>query len=349
MRCPKCDFAQPDDNIECLRCGVVFSKLKALPVQSIPTEPVRRPIIPDRKQTPKPLRESGTPAPTPEQRHEASEVRQPEPILDKAHRSIEKEAVEAEQPPEPRHLDRTDLLVMISGAGIAALAFISTFVSNTLWTMTTLVHEMGHALFGWLFGLPSLPAFDLMYGGGVTISQQQSILLLVVIYCLLGYLMYYYRKNTGTLIWLGVLGIIHFLCVITKWHEVIYLFMGHGTELIIAGLFIYRALSGSAVVHFAERPLYAAIGFFIVYQDTGFAYRLMTSPEARQAYGEAKGGGHWMDFSRIGSDYLGTSLENVAGVFFVFCLLTIVLGYLAFRYQEYIHTSLVRRLRKEPS
>jgi hypothetical protein len=246
-------------------------------------------------------------------------------------------------------MDRTDWLVMISGAGIAALAFISAFVSNTLWTMTTLIHEMGHALFGWFFGLPSLPAFDLMYGGGVTISQQQSILLLVVIYCLLAYLMYFYRKNTGTLIWLAVLGIIHFLCVVTKWHEVVYLFMGHGTELIIAGLFIYRALSGSAVVHFAERPLYAAIGFFIVYQDTGFAYRLMTSPAARQAYGDAKGGGHWMDFSRIGADYLGTSLESVAGVFFIFCLFTIVLGYLAFRYQEYIHTFLVHRLQREPS
>lgn len=30
MKCPKCDFDQPDGNIECQRCGLVFSKFEAI-------------------------------------------------------------------------------------------------------------------------------------------------------------------------------------------------------------------------------------------------------------------------------------------------------------------------------
>ena len=40
------------------------------------------------------------------------------------------------------------------------------------------------------------------------------------------------------------------------------LFMGHGTELIIAGLFIYRALSGRSIVHSAGTAAVCASGFF---------------------------------------------------------------------------------------
>ena len=92
--------------------------------------------------------------------------------------------------------------------------------------------------------------------------------------------------------------------------------MGHGTELLIAGIFFYRALSGAAVVHSVERPLYAAIAFFIVFSDINFSYRLMTSPFARAEYADAKGGGHWMDFSRIAIDHLHVNLTSVAFLFF---------------------------------
>jgi hypothetical protein len=31
MRCPKCDFEQPDENTECLKCGIIFEKYYAHP------------------------------------------------------------------------------------------------------------------------------------------------------------------------------------------------------------------------------------------------------------------------------------------------------------------------------
>lgn len=39
--CPKCDFENPSQNPECLRCGVIFSRLK--PMQETPPEPPKGP------------------------------------------------------------------------------------------------------------------------------------------------------------------------------------------------------------------------------------------------------------------------------------------------------------------
>ena len=47
----------------------------------------------------------------------------------------------------------------------------------------------------------------------------------------------------------------------------------------------------------------------------------MTNSFEREMYAAAKGGGHWMDFSRLAGEYFGVSLQVVAGVFFILCLL----------------------------
>ncbi len=248
-----------------------------------------------------------------------------------------------ESPPEPRRLDRTDLLMTAAGLAIAALAFGFWFLRQTFRTLLILVHEMGHFLFGWAFGYPSFPAFDLMYGGGVTIHGSQSLLLLLLIYGLMGALIYTYRRNIATVIFLSSVTALHILFAFTSLHSIVILFMGHGTELVIASIFLFRGLSGSKVVHAVERPLYAAVGFFIVFHDLAFAYRLVTSAGARAEYEDAKGGGHWMDFSRIAEDHLHTDLTTVAGFFLILCVLPPILAYLTFRYQEYIAAG-VRRL-----
>ena len=71
----------------------------------------------------------------------------------------------------------------------------------------------------------------------------------------------------------------------------------------------------------------------------------MTSGQARFWYGQAKGGGHWMDFDQIGTR-LGLSLELVAGGFFLAGLLAPVLAFLACRYQAYVYAA-IDRLRGE--
>jgi hypothetical protein len=283
---------------------------------------------------------SEDPLPIPERRREPTRrlPEQRDPAQHAAGFQFEGDVEETQEEarPEPRRLDGTDLLLFGIGATLALASVVSSFIRNTFSTAMILVHEMGHTIFGWIYGYPSLPAFDFVYGGGMTLHIERSYLLLGVIYALLIWAIWFWRKNTAAVVVLIALGVIHAATAFSRSHEVIILFMGHGTELAIAAIFIYRALSGAAVAHTVERPLYAAVGLFIVFYDLSFAYALITSADARALYGEAKGGGHWMDFSRIAEEYVHTKLSTVARFFLICCLLPIPVGYLLFRYQEYL-------------
>jgi len=218
------------------------------------------------------------------------------------------------------------------GAAIFALP-LSRFVFGYL---GVLVHEMGHTFVDWVFGYPSVPAFDFRYGGGVTIASQRSPPLLLVILGLLAFLLYALRRHPWPRNLAGVLALAYALVAFTPLHEVLQLAMGHGMELLIAGVFLFRALGGRAITHAIERPLYAACGAFMILSNTSMAWRLIRSAEAREIYGAAKGGGHWMDLSRLGHDYLGLGLPTVAFLMLLVCLATPALAYLAFRYEPWL-------------
>jgi hypothetical protein len=256
---------------------------------------------------------------------------------------------EAREPVLPTPLDRHAWLALGIGAALSGVFLAEPHLRFVFGYLTTLIHELGHTVVGWLFGYPSLPAFDFAYGGGVTPAQTRSSLLLAVVYVLLAGLIVAYRRNRLTLIVLAVGAALFALCAHTQAHQVVILFMGHGMELLLAGVFLYRALSSSAVFHAAERPLYAACGFFIVFSDVAFAYRLWANPLERKLYEEAKGGGHWMDFSRIAQDYLGVGLPTVAFVFLLCCILPLALSVLAYRYQGRLFDCLGRLVSRESS
>jgi len=207
-------------------------------------------------------------------------------------------------------------------------------VNATLGVLITLVHEMGHTLMAWLFGYPALPAFDFVHGGGMTINFEQNLAILVIIYGLLAYGAYYYRDNRATLMLILGLGCLHLLFALTRMSEILTLFMGHGTELVIAGVFIYRAMTNTSIVHEIERPMYSSIGFYIILHDIGFAWKLMSDSGYRVEYEAQKGGYHFGDFSRIAEQQLGVDLSVVAFLFLLCCLAIPVLSFLAWRFQE---------------
>ena len=362
MTCPKCGFVCETHSLECPRCGLVFAKWRkgsSAPRERDTRQPQQErpepPFVPvaasrgDRARGRAPAFGSSVSAEEARDPGARRSARGPirHATADHAYESSEVEY--AELPPEPRHMERNDWLVLAAGPILALLIMCFPLLNHIFMTFTTLVHELGHTLEGWIFGYPALPAFDLRYGGGVTATMPRSTLLLVVFYSVMAFLVYTYRKNRLTLAVLVVFLAIHIVLSATTLHEVVFLFMGHGMELVIAGIFFYRALSGAAVVHAAERPLYAIISWFIVLSDFRFAYRLATSAHMRRMYEQAKGGGHWMDFSRIAEDHLHTDLKVVAAFFFVTTLLPLVLGYLAFRYQEYLRFLVVRMWVRDPS
>ena len=66
-------------------------------------------------------------------------------------------------------------------------------------------------------------------------------------------------------------------------------------------------------------------------------------------YEAAKGGGHWMDFSRIAEEYLKVKLSTVAVFFLFLCLITPLLTYFFFRYKNKLFHFFSRVLTTEPN
>ena len=217
---------------------------------------------------------------------------------------------------------------LIVGGALSLVVFFVPFLRFVFHTLITLVHELGHAIAAWAFGIPAIPAFDFVYGGGVTIHEGRSTGLIILIYLGFAGLGYWLRSERGYLIALGAWVVAYTLAAFTPVHEALEIAMGHGSELIFAGVFLYRALTGQACHVAGERPLYAFCGFFILLSDAAFAISLLTSRANVADYEDAKGGGHWMDFSRLAEDYLHVSLQAVVFLFLVAVVLVPFAAYL---------------------
>jgi hypothetical protein len=253
-----------------------------------------------------------------------------------------------EFPKGVQQLDRKAWESLGIGLVTAIVILFVPFLSFVFRYLITLVHEIGHALWGWLFGYPSIPAFDFTYGGGITMHQDRYMIIVIIVYALFAWLFYLYRKNHLSLVVLFVIVALYTISAFTFFHSIVILFMGHGTELIFGAIFFYRALSGNSIIIDAERPLYGFLSFFIFFSDIAFAHRLITSTSFRAEYEAAKGGGHWMDFSQIAEEYLKVKLSTVAALFLFLCLITPVLTFLFFKYKKKLFHFFYRVLTTEP-
>ena len=276
MNCPKCGFACEGRGADCPACGIVFTKFRPNPQGA--ASPV-----------------SGAPL----------GLSRDESVFESDHLDTL----------DAKGFDKQPILSMLIGSALALWTLNSPFLYTLSNMMKTLVHELGHTLAGWGFGIPSVPAFDFTYGGGVTIHQDPSLVLLTLIYAALAYLLFLYRRNPRSLVLICTVGGAHIASMATGLNEPISIAMGHGFELLFAGIFFYRALSGFACVHGAERPLYGFLGFLITFDNMRFAYRLIYSHEHRWMYENAKGGGHWMDFDRLAREFLLVDLSSIAHFF----------------------------------
>jgi len=228
-------------------------------------------------------------------------------------------------------LTSKELQVIAAGLGLAMLVLSAEQVTFLLSPLITLVHELGHAVTAWLFGYPAIPAFDFRYGGGVTLHGDRVGFLLLLLYAGLGGLAYYCRHQRPLLVGLGMLTGLYTLAAFSPIHEMLFVAMGHGFELIFAVIFLYRALSGWGCRYAIERPLYAMLGFFIVFFNLRFAWMLQFSAVFRELYLMGKGGiDH--DLVRLARDFFHTDLVTVVGIYGFFVILTPAIPFLLYRY-----------------
>jgi hypothetical protein len=218
------------------------------------------------------------------------------------------------------------------GAGLAVVLSLVPFTRILFFPLITIVHELGHAVTAWLFGYPAIPAFDFGEGGGVTMTQDRVLPLLLVPYGLFATALWAVRRHVPTVLGVLILGAVYSRMAFTDSHKAAILVMGHGTELLIALVFLHRAMSGTTLLQADERPAYAMCGFLIWLHDVQFAWTLSRSSEAQAAYGEGKSSVE-NDFVVLAADHVNTSVAGIARVFLVACLIGPVIPWLLYRYE----------------
>lgn len=190
----------------------------------------------------------------------------------------------------------------------------------------TLVHEFGHALFSWLQGYFAIPAFDFTHGGGVTMTEEKaSTGIRIGVFVCFAILAWKFHKYKLILIPTIIIAALLLLSIITGKTELVLVYMGHGTVVIMGGVFLFRGLSNVSVHHFAERVLYFFLGFFSILEEYMFTRRVMANPGYRELYLEGKGG-VLNDFDRI-ADILMIPMDRAIAFHSLICILTPLITY----------------------
>lgn len=218
----------------------------------------------------------------------------------------------------PRDAGAWKLLAV--GLAAALLAHTIPFIQFILSPLVTLFHEFGHAAAAWVLGCPAIPAFDFVYGGGIT--QHQSFQLPLALFIAAGWawLGWTFRRNPKSLAVIGLLAVVWLIAVSSEWRrELVIASMGHLGEVLLAGTLLFMALAGVGWrIREIERPLGAFAAFFVQLQTLRFAWRLRHDAAYLAEYAEGKGGALMSDLEVIALDikiWTGVSLDipQVAG------------------------------------
>jgi hypothetical protein len=201
------------------------------------------------------------------------------------------------------------------------------------WFLASLVHEMGHAAFSWLCGMPAVPAISLT-GHAAAAHSEQSMPLVALIGA--GLVVAAWRLLEGRARWVAIacVAVFYPLLALTPAKEFFHLLAGHAGELAFATLCLWRTLDGGFTASQIERALYGTVGWFLVGKNAFLCIGLMTSGAARAHYGSNGSFGLTNDYIRVAEDVLGWPLERVALLMFVACLLVLPAAILLWRLRK---------------
>jgi hypothetical protein len=198
------------------------------------------------------------------------------------------------------------------------------------WFLSSLVHELGHTLAGWLCGLPAFPAISLEGHAAALHSEQLPLLALFVTFalCFLAW-----RALEGRTRWIvcGAIALLHPLLAFTEAREVLHLSAGHLAELGFACMALFRALSGGFTSSPGERALWGTLGWFLLGRNAWLCWGLITSHGARALYHANGSFGLTNDYIRLADDVLGWPLQTVAGIMLFVAACMLPLAFLLWR------------------
>ena len=199
---------------------------------------------------------------------------------------------------------RAEIRILIIGLVMAIVFTSISFLRFIFHPIIILVHELGHAVAGWLLGYPSIPSFDFVYGGGITPHGPFQIAIALVVAGGFAYLGYTLRQNPRAVAVIAACFLVWLFIDTSEWRRLLVVeAAGHMSECIFAGIFLYMSLAGIGWrVPEVERPLGAFVAFFIEINMILFCLDLMHNQEFLETYKQGKGGMLMHDVDAISAD-----------------------------------------------
>jgi hypothetical protein len=195
------------------------------------------------------------------------------------------------------------------------------------WFLASLVHEMGHSVVAWAFGMPAYPAIRID-GHAASVHQDQVLLLVLAAWAGLGATAWWLRRHRVVLVALGIATVLYPLFAFTRLKEVLHLAGGHLGELAFATICFWRALHPGFTEKVAERALYAMLGWYLCARNVVLCGGLLRNAATREWYEQSGSFGLTNDYLRLAHDVLGTGLSTVAGVMLLTSLVPLPLALL---------------------
>lgn len=205
---------------------------------------------------------------------------------------------------------------LIGGFAIVIIGW--RFLGILLSPFQIMVHELGHAAIAWAFGYPAIPSLDFIHGGGVTAQFPRSGLILSALGLGVAYLYYRYRQNPLALRCLLIFLIVYGVMALTQLHQDLVVAMGHGLELGMGCLFLFRAVTAANCRTPAEPPIYGFLGAGLWWATVKYAQDLAFSAQSRARYIDPRG--LTPDWVILAERYTGGSVATVAQVFLLGCV-----------------------------
>lgn len=166
--------------------------------------------------------------------------------------------------------------------------------------MATFFHEIGHTVFMWFFGYPTIPVFDFAHGGGMAVAiTGQQIPILLAVWAGLAYLFYLAKEYISVRIIIVAIFLFNITFAFNEYHAVILDFAGPAFECLFAGFFLYRCLLDLAPRGAFERFLNAYFGIGMIMQVFINGYGLIMNKAYRLVYYQQKGAHGFGDFDKI--------------------------------------------------
>ena len=222
-------------------------------------------------------------------------------------------------PREEANADREPWIYLGIGALTAPIFALTPLLGYMGWFLASLVHEMGHAGFAWLCGMPAFPVISLA-GHAAAVHEEQQVGLAWMIaaaLCVGAWRVLNGAFRIGVLV---AIAVIYPLIAFTEAREVLHLVAGHAGELAFATLALWKTLDGGFTRSSAERALYSTVGWFLLGKNVILCWSLMQSESARIEYMGSGSFGFPNDPPRLAGDLLGWRRESVAPVRFAVSL-----------------------------